>query len=185
MIKEKFLRNVCHANAQSEILNKLIIAFNKYLPIYEINNKKRICYFISQCAHETGGFIFFKELGGQEYCSKYEPETKIGHSLGNIKKGDGYKYKGRGIIQLSGRANYDLFGNLIGKDLINFPDLLLDMDSGTHVACEYWKRQKLNNLSDHDNIIDITKRINGGLNGLKNRELFFNILIKRYDVENI
>lgn len=184
MITEKFLSHVCHRNAQKEIISKLIIASNKYLPVYEINNKNRICSFLSQCAHETGGFIFFKELGGKEYCAKYEPETKIGKSLGNTKKGDGYRYKGRGIIQLSGRENYDLYGTLLGKNLIDFPDLLLDMDTGVNAACEYWKRKKLNALSDVEDIVGVTKRINGGINGLPQRKSYYSILLKAFDENN-
>jgi Predicted chitinase len=183
IITEQFLRSVCNKNSNTEIILKLIDSLNEWFPIYEMDRKIRACYFLAQCAHETGGFLWFKELGGKEYCSKYEPETAIGKSLGNIKVGDGYKYKGRGMLQISGRYNYDFYGKLTNKNLIDFPDLLLDIDTSTHVACEFWKKHRLNQYSDSNDFIGVTKRINGGFNGLKNRENFLSILLKSWDRE--
>lgn len=173
---------VCNRAAKVSFVKNLCDSMDKWLPIYEMNQKLRLCAFLSQCAHETGGFIFLRELGGRDYCAKYEPGTKIGDELGNTEPGDGYKYKGHGIIQLSGRKNYALYGKLIGADLINNPDLLLIPDISVHLACEFWKQHQLNDLADKSDIASITKKINGGLNGLSERTRLYNILIKATDV---
>lgn len=181
MITEQFLNLVSHRTSKMERVSSLVESMNKWFKIYEMDSKLRSCSFISQCAHETGGFVFTKEIGGKEYCSKYEPSTNIGKMLGNTEIGDGYKYKGRGPIQISGRKNYVLYGCAIDKNLVDNPDLLLDVDVGIHVACEYWKKNNLNVLADKGDIIAITKKINGGLNGLKEREHYYSILINGWN----
>ncbi len=89
--------------------------------------------------------------------------------LGNVKKGDGRRYKGRGLLQLTGRANYAEYGKALGVDLENNPAMAAEPALSLKIACEYWKRRKLNADCDRDDIRATTRRINGGLNGLKDR----------------
>lgn len=166
--------------ARKNIIGLYIKPLDKWMLSYQITTKLRACAFLSQCAYETGGFIFFKELGDEKYFSKYEPETSLGKKLGNTEPGDGYKYRGRGLIQLTGRYNYKKYGDLIHTDLISDPDSLLDPNIGTHVSCEFWNQHNLNDLSDKCDIIGITKAINGGTNGLEKRQKYYQILLNNF-----
>jgi len=126
----------------------------------------RLAHWLAQAAHETGGFVYMQELGGPSYFAKYDGRA----DLGNIKPGDGALYHGRGLFQLTGRANYADYGKAMGLDLINEPDLAAQPDVGLWIACEYWKRKGLNALADADDVLGITRKINGGLNGLADRK---------------
>ena len=86
-----------------------------------------------------------------------------------MKRGDGPRYKGRGILQLTGRANYREYGNALGIDLENNPELAAEPRVSLQIACEYWKRRKINPHCDRDDVVTVTKKINGGLNGLADR----------------
>jgi putative chitinase len=182
MLTKSILDLIVSRGAKEKNILLLLEALKKWLPIYLMDTDLRLAAFLSQCAYETGGFIFFKELGGQDYFKKYEGDTKIGKMLGNTQPGDGYKYKGRGPLQITGRSNYEHYGKLINENLIDDPDLLLIPDIGVHCACEFWKQHDLNTLSDNGNIREITKRINGGLNGLDERVNNYNVLIKALHV---
>lgn len=184
MIKLDFIKCVCARSIKEDFIKNLIVAINKWFPKYEINNKLRCCAFLSHGAHETGGFQFLKEIGGDKYFEKYEPGTKIGDALGNKKIGDGLKYKGRGLLQITGRSNYKKYGDLIGLDLIESPDLLLNIDNAVHVSCEFWKQKKLNDLADRGDMVGMTKKINGGLNGLADRDANYLTLIKNWNINN-
>ena len=89
--------------------------------------------------------------------------------LGNTKPGDGPRYKGRGLIQLTGRANYREYGKAMGVDLEGDPQKAGDPELSLAIACEYWKRRKINPDADRDDIVTVTKKINGGRNGLADR----------------
>lgn len=95
-------------------------------------------------------------------------------NLGNIVYGDGWKFRGRGPIQCTGKANYAGFSAVIGVDLVNNPDEMLKLNIGIEFAAFYWKNKGLNSLADQDNITLITRRINGGTLGLKERIEFLN-----------
>lgn len=157
---------VLHRGANKARFKALVGEFKASAGAYEVNTELRIAHFWAQMAHETGGFRWFKELGGREYFEKYEGRR----DLGNTQKGDGYKYRGRGIIHLTGRHNYRKFGEKIGFDLIGNPDRAEDPDIAVLVALQYWKDRKLNKYADKDDIRAVTKRINGGYNGLRDRE---------------
>tara|TARA_R110002073_G_scaffold323254_1_gene500529 strand:+ start:125 stop:451 length:327 start_codon:yes stop_codon:yes gene_type:complete len=95
--------------------------------------------------------------------------------LGNIKVGDGMRFKGRGLIQLTGRANYTEYGRDISQDLIsdeNYKRVAEDLDLAVDVSCWFWKKRKLNFYADQDNMRAVTKRINGGYNGLNDRKKY-------------
>jgi len=126
----------------------------------------RLAHWLAQAAHETGGFVYMQELGGASYFAKYDGRK----DLGNVKPGDGARYHGRGLFQLTGRANYLDYGKAMGLDLINQPDLAAQPDVGLWIACEYWKRKGLNTLADADDVVGITRKINGGINGLADRK---------------
>lgn len=143
--------------------------FYTLFPKYDITNEKRIAAFLAQAAHETGGFKWFTEQGDKSYFDKYEPHTPLGKQLGNTEAGDGYKYRGRGIFQLTGRANYKHYSELLGIDLINNPDKASKPALACQIACEYWKQNNLNTLADKDDMRAITKHIEGGDHDLDKR----------------
>ncbi len=151
--------------ANREIVIGLVPNFNKYLPEYAINTILRLDHFFGQSAEETAGFRTLVEYAsGNEYNGRRD--------LGNIEPGDGPRFKGRGIFQLTGRDNYKRLGEILGVDLVNNPELAATPEIAVRVACEYWKTHNLNYYADQDDIQSITKRINGGLNGLNDREIF-------------
>lgn len=90
--------------------------------------------------------------------------------LGNVHPGDGSRFRGRGPIQITGRANYQKYGDLLGIDLVNSPMLAASKEVAFRIAGSFWKTHGLNDLADSEKFVDITKRINGGLNGLEDRQ---------------
>lgn len=127
----------------------------------------RFAHFIAQVAHESGNFVYMEEIWGPTVAQKRYEGRK---DLGNIHPGDGYRYKGRGPIQITGRANYEIYGKLLGIDLVNNPGLAARPDIGLKIAMQYWRQKNLNTFADADDINTITKRINGGHNGLSDRK---------------
>ena len=133
---------------------------------YEINTPLRVAHFMAQLHHESGGFKYLKELGNNAYFKKYEGRK----DLGNIFAGDGLKYKGRGYIQITGRANYSEISKDLKIDFLNNPELLEQEANAIISALWFWNKKKLNVLADADNILTITKKINGALNGIDDRK---------------
>ena len=133
---------------------------------YEINTPLRLRHFLSQVLHESGGFIYSKEIASG---SAYE----FRKDLGNVQGGWGRKYKGRGFIQITGRFNYELLSKSFSIDFINKPELLEQLPYSMLSAGWFWHIKGLNKLADKNDIIGITKKINGGLNGLSDRKLWF------------
>jgi putative chitinase len=125
----------------------------------------RLAHFMGQCAHESGGFRYMEELGGPSYFARYDGRV----DLGNIHPGDGARFHGRGPIQLTGRANYAEYGKALELDLINHPEQVARPAIGLLIACRFWSVRKLNPLADADDLITITKRVNGGKNGIEDR----------------
>ena len=113
------------------------------------------------------------DLGPTAAQRRYEPESDLASRLGNSQPGDGLRFKGRGPIQLTGRANYDRFGRLLGIDLTGAPERAAEPESAFRVAALYWTNRGLNELADAQNFREITRRINGGFNGLADRERYF------------
>jgi putative chitinase len=140
-------------------------ALAKDLPPRGINNRLRWVHFLAQAAHETGGFRYLVELGGPTYFAKYDGRK----DLGNMAPGDGARYRGRGIFQLTGRANYRTYGEALGLPLDDQPDLASKPDVAVKVAGLYWERRNLSLAADRDDLNAITKAINGGTNGLADR----------------
>lgn len=152
-------------NSKEEIIGPLVGYLNKYMPKYEVNTYLRICHFLAQAAHEAASFRTL-----EEYASGAAYEGR--KDLGNVNKGDGVRYKGRGIFQLTGRANYRTIGAKIGMDLENNPELAESPEVSVLTALEYWKSRGLNAFADKDDVTTITKRINGGLNGFDDRKRY-------------
>ncbi|MFW2034126.1 glycoside hydrolase family 19 protein [Acinetobacter junii] len=143
---------------------ELALAANVHFKDYAIlYNELRFAHFIAQLAHESGNFRYMEEIASG---AAYEGRK----DLGNTEKGDGTRYKGRGPIQLTGRANYRKYGRALGIDFESHPELVSIPSIGLLVACKYWANNGLNELADRDDISTITLRINGGTNGIEDRK---------------
>lgn len=129
---------------------------------FGILTAKQQAAFMAQIAHESGSLKYTKELADG---SAYEGRA----DLGNTQLGDGVKYRGRGLIQITGKSNYIACGKALGLDLINHPELLEEPIAACRSAAWFWKSKSLNMLADTDKFGTITKIINGGFNGLDDR----------------
>lgn len=161
-ITPELLREVAGAPVNRDIVAGLVKYLPETLEKYQINNRLRVAHFLAQLAHESDHFRTF-----EEYASGHRYEGRA--DLGNVKRGDGVRYKGRGPIQVTGRYNYRLYGKKLGIDLENNPELAEDHRIGTLIAGQYWFDRGLNELADADNVKQITRKINGGYNGLSDR----------------
>lgn len=150
---------------RADIVQTLANEFDLIGNPYGLTSTLRVCHFLAQAAHESMGFSRLKELGGPNWFARYEGRK----DLGNVHPGDGVRYYGRGIFQLTGRANYEDMGPRVNADLLGDPDAAMQPSLSLKIACIYWMRKKLNAFADADNIREITRRINGGANGLADR----------------
>jgi putative chitinase len=156
-----------------EIPSRIGPHLSEVLPGYGITTPLRLAHFLAQAVHETDGFKALVEYGGTDYFNKrYGPQTTVGKALGNTQAGDGARFRGRGVFQCTGRFNYAKYGELIGVDLIANPTQAALLPNSIRIACEYWKAKGLNALADADNIEAITRKINGGTNGLSDRKAY-------------
>ena len=161
-------------------------------PDYDINTPARLAAFLAQCGHESGSFTAIKENLNYQAASlcrvwpKYfnadnandyaHNQEKIanrayGGRMGNgpEETGDGYRFCGRGLIQLTGRSNYQAFADSIGEDINNLPDYLATFEGCVQSACWFWEANNLNQWADAGNIEKMTQIINGGTLGLDDR----------------
>lgn len=154
-------RKLGASNARAE---ELALAANVHMRTYGIlDNPLRFIHFMAQLTHESGNFRYMEEIAsGKAYEGRKD--------LGNIHAGDGVRYKGRGPIQLTGRANYRKYGQQLGIDLENNPEIVALPSMGLMVACKFWSDNGLNALADKDDVVAVTRRINGGTNGLEDRK---------------
>lgn len=154
-------------------------ALNAAMGRYGVVTKLRIAAFIAQIGHESGQLRYVRELGGDNYLSKYDT-GKLAERLGNTPEadGDGQLYCGRGLIQITGRANYAECGEALGLDLISHPELLEQPQHAAMSAAWYWSSRGLNSLADKADFLAITKRINGGTNGLADRQALYDRALK-------
>jgi putative chitinase len=159
---------------------------------YRINDSGlRLSHFMAQILHESGGLTIFLE--NLNYSAPrmmvvwkkrfptlasalpfaHQPEklaNKVyGGRMGNVNEGDGWKYRGRGIMQITGKESYQEMGNRLGIDLVGHPELAISAEWCLKIACEEWKEKGCNALADQDDIVAITKKINGGVTGLAQR----------------
>ena len=132
---------------------------------YQITTPLRQSHFLAQLAHESGSFSYLEEIDPGDYL---EGRT----DLGNTELGDGRRFKGRGLIQITGRTNYGTCGRDLGVDLIKNPARLSDNDLACLSAGWFWQKNQLNELADRNDVELITRTINGGLNGYADRQEF-------------
>lgn len=132
---------------------------------HDVTSRLRLCHFLAQAAHETDGFRTLEEYGGPAYFARYDGRR----DLGNTQAGDGARYHGRGVFQLTGRYNYRRFGALMGVDLEADPALAKRPDISLAIAFAYWRERGINPAADADDVARVTTLINGGRNGLAER----------------
>jgi putative chitinase len=151
-------------HCQTKDIEKLLPFLNHALPRYEINTPLRIAMFLGQALTETMHFFYLKEMAsGKAYEGRLD--------LGNDVVGEGVKFKGRGIFQTTGDANYKEVAKELGIDCVNNPELLEQPKWAVESACLYWKKRKLNAIADTGDIVKMSKRVNGGLKGIEERIL--------------
>lgn len=129
---------------------------------FDIISPRRVAAFLAQVLHESGSFRYVREIADG---SAYEGRA----DLGNTSPGDGVKFKGRGLLQVTGKSNYRECGLALGLDLIASPELLERAENACRSAGWYWSSRKLNQFADTDAFGALTKAINGGYNGLDDR----------------
>ena len=171
-------------------------ALSQLLPDYEINTPERAASFLAQCAHESGEFLFLKENLNYKAASlckifpKYFPTDELANQYaskpnkaeaianrvyanrmgnGDESSGDGFRYCGRGLIQLTGKDNYTFFAGSLGISVEEAAEYLQTFEGAAQSACWFWETNNLNALADKGDIVTITKRINGGTIGLEDR----------------
>jgi putative chitinase len=150
------------AISQAKIIAEAGAVLAATLESYDITSRLRIAHFLGQTCHESAGYRTTEEFAsGRAYEGRAD--------LGNTQKGDGPRYKGRGLLQLTGRANYADYGKALGVDLVNNPTLAAEPALSLKIACEYWKRRNINPDCDRDDVQAVTRKVNGGLNGLSDR----------------
>jgi putative chitinase len=171
-------------------------ALNQLLPDYSIDTPQRVAAFLAQCAHESGGFVFLKEnlnyraaslrkvfpkyfptdVLAEQYASQPNKAEAIANRVyanrmgnGPEESGDGFRYCGRGLIQLTGRNNYESFADSIESTPEEVSQYLETFEGAVQSACWFWETNNLNQFADTDDIKTMTKRINGGFIGLEDR----------------
>lgn len=173
-------------------------ALEQLLDDYEINTPQRVAAFIAQCAHESGNFVFIKENLNYKAASlrkvfpKYFPTDELAAQYANKPEmianrvyanrmgngdeasGDGYRYCGRGLIQLTGKDNYTFFAGSLDISVEEAAEYLQTFEGAAQSACWFWEQNNLNQWADKGDILTLTKRINGGTIGLEDRIKHYN-----------
>jgi putative chitinase len=152
---------------------------------YQINTPLRVVHFIAQLHHESSGFTAsVEDITYTRAQAKYQNHKYLGNKF----PGDGYRFRGRGLTQLTGRANYEKFSKYSGIDIVSNPDLASRIDISIQIACWYWNKGSawgnLNKYADKNDILSITKGINGGKNGLEDRKKQY-AFYKQFDLFEI
>ena len=145
-----------------ERVDKFLPYINQYAPVYGVTTTLRMAHFLAQIAQESGQLQYVRELAsGKAYEGRKD--------LGNTAKGDGVKYKGRGLIQITGKANYKAVSKALGVDFLAHPEKLEEPQYAVASAFWYWQSRGCNEIADKNDSLAVTKRINGGKNGLDDR----------------
>jgi putative chitinase len=172
-------------------------ALSQLLTDYDINTPNRIAAFVAQCSHESGGFMVLKEnlnykaatlrkifpkyfpndQIAQEYASKPNKQVAIASKVyanrmgnGDEASQEGWKFCGRGLIQLTGKSNYQFFADSLEMDINDVPEYLATFEGAAQSACWFWEVNGLNQWADKSDLVTLTKRINGGLIGIEDRK---------------
>ena len=153
-----------------QVAGFFVPVLNTAMNRYQIVGTKRVAAFIAQIGHESGQLKYVKEIWGPTAAqARYEGRK----DLGNTVAGDGSKYRGRGLIQITGRTNYIMCGEALALDLINQPELLEKPQHACMSAAWFWVTRGLNTLADAGQFDKITQRINGGQNGAADRKALY------------
>lgn len=164
--KPQLLRAV--PNLYKTRVDDFVKTFNEWSDTFGINTPLRAVHYLAQVFHESAALHYTEEIAsGKAYEGRED--------LGNIQKGDGVKFKGRGFIQITGRANYQAYANseyCVG-DLMKHPEWLSKSPGNQKASMWFWKTKGLNELADKDDIRAITKKVNGGYNGLADRMFYY------------
>ena len=170
--EQQLLQILPNAGRQAGIF---VPALNTAMNRYGIVGSLRVAAVIAQIGHESGQLRYVREIWGPTAQQlTYEGRA----DLGNTVKGDGSKYRGRGLIQITGRANYAACGEALGLDLINRPELLEQPQYAAMSAAWFWSTRGLNTLADRGEFVKITRRINGGLTGQDDRQALYDQALK-------
>ena len=187
-------QQIIHIFPNAKDTNDLVKCLNEFLPQYAITSSNRLCYFLAQVGHESGGFkyrienlnyskkalltmwkkYFPNDVLAEQYARKPEMianriyANRMGND--NEQSGDGWKFRGRGFIQLTGKSNYTLFSDIIGFSIDETVSYCETLKGAVHSACWFWDKNNLNRFCDCDDIIQMTKTINGGTIGLQERQ---------------
>lgn len=157
-------------------LDELVPALEKHMADHDMTTPARQAMFIAQCLHESAGFRYMREIWGPtKWQDKYE-----GHvGLGNTQTGDGKKFMGRGLIQLTGRKNYQAFADWCGRpEIMDTPELVEQPDLAVLSAIWYWSKNDLNRFADANDIQGCTRAVNGkAMLGLEERTKYYNTLL--------
>ncbi len=164
-ITEAQLRKIM-PQLSSEKARQYLPFLNQAMAEQGITTEPRKEMFLAQLAHESGGLRYMEEIASG---AAYEGRR----DLGNTQPGDGRRYKGRGPIQLTGRANYRTVGRALGLDLEGHPEMAARPDVGFRIAAYFWKSHGLNQKADAGDFRGVTRTINGGYNGLADREMYW------------
>ena len=183
-------------------------ALSKLLPDYDINTPRRIAAFVAQCAHESGGFMVLKEnlnykpatlrkifpkyfptdAIANDYASRLNKQMHIANRAyanrmgnGDESSGDGWRFCGRGLIQLTGRNNYQAFADSLEMNINDVPEYLATFEGAAQSACWFWETNKLNKFVDGNDFKGLTRAINGGYIGLADREHHYEIALAMLD----
>ena len=177
MITEQQLKQIM-PNALSKNVDKYLPLLNEFMPLFGIEGKLRVCHFLAQIAHESGELRYSQEIAS----GKAYDTGRLAIALGNTPEadGDGQKYKGRGLIQLTGTANYRRFNEYLKKnfegadDVLQNPEVVETPVYAVIAACWFFADSGCLALADKDDIRAVTKRVNGGLNGFDERLKYYN-----------
>jgi len=170
--QQQLLKILPNAGPQAGVF---VSVLNTAMNRYGIVGARRAAAFITQVGHESGQLRYVREIWGPTaQQAAYEGRA----DLGNTMRGDGSKYRGRGLIQITGRANYAACGEALGLDLISNPELLELPQHAAMSAGWFWSTKGLNTLADQGQFAKITRRINGGLTGQAGRQALYEKALK-------
>lgn len=170
-IMPNVVKNVSkNPNFKGYTFEQIFLYILKYAEEFDINTPLRWSHFLAQIAHESAELRYSEEIAS----GKAYDTGKLAVRLGNTPQadGDGQMYKGRGLIQITGRANYEAYKKYCGFDVVTKPQLLAQPVGAIRSAMWFWKSKGLNELADRDEFTVITKRINGGINGIEDRRKY-------------
>ena len=192
MITEEQIKHG-YPSSDSDVVSALVSSLDTLSEKYEINSALRLSHFLAQTAHESGGFRvieenlnysadglskifpkYFRDKDPNDYARQPEKIANVVYSSrmgnGDEASGDGYKFRGRGLIQLTGRSNYTSLAGDMGVDVEQVVEYLGTPEGAVESAAWFWHKNGLNKLADADDVVAVTKKINGGTIGLEDRQ---------------